>query len=141
MGKERRGPGRIQWTSRNRDRPERPGLGRRRGNNRIQVFSQDGEFIAQWIQFSRPSAIFIDEQDQIYVPDNTSSNANGRYPEWKRGIRIGSAKDGEVLQFIPDHDQDPTHQGAGAEGLVVDEKGNIYASKTNRKMVREWVRR
>ena len=33
-----------------------------RGNNRIQIFDQDGKFIDQWKQFSRPSGIFIDQE-------------------------------------------------------------------------------
>ncbi len=40
-----------------------------RQNNRIQIFDQDGKFIDQWRQFSRPSGIFIDKNDVIYVAD------------------------------------------------------------------------
>ena len=40
-----------------------------RNNNRIQIFDQDGKFIAEWKQFSRPSGIFIDRNDTIYVAD------------------------------------------------------------------------
>src|SRR3984893_3061868 len=107
-----------------------------RGNNRIQIFDQDGEFVEQWTQFSRPSGIFIDKKDMIYVPDNTSK----RYPDWRRGIRIGSAQDGSVTAFIPDPDQDPAHGGAGAENVVADESGNVYASEVNRKEVKKYVK-
>src|SRR5205814_1266525 len=31
-----------------------------RGNNRIQIFDPDGGFLAQWQQFGRPSAVYID---------------------------------------------------------------------------------
>ena len=43
-----------------------------RGNNRIQIFDQDGAFLDQWAQFSRPSGIFIDKNDMIYVSDSES---------------------------------------------------------------------
>ena len=43
-----------------------------RNNNRIQIFDQDGKFIAQWTQFSRPSGIYIDRNDVIYVADSES---------------------------------------------------------------------
>ena len=38
-----------------------------RGNNRIQMFDQDGKFLAIWTQFSRPSGIYIDQHDILYV--------------------------------------------------------------------------
>ena len=43
-----------------------------RQNNRIQIFDQDGNFIDQLFQFSRPSGVFIDKSDTIYVADSKS---------------------------------------------------------------------
>ncbi len=79
-----------------------------RGNNRIQIFDQDGKLLAIWTQFSRPSGIYVDQHDILYVTDSESRNADGygHHPGWKRGIRIGSAKDGMVTAFIPDPDPD-----------------------------------
>ena len=70
----------------------------------------------------------------IYVPDNTDS----RYPDWKRGIRIGKVADGSVTAFIPD--PDPAHVGVGSENVVADAKGNVYASEVSRKMVKKYVK-
>ena len=105
-----------------------------RDNNRIQIFDQDGKFLEQWTQFSRPSGIFIDKNEAIYVPDNTSISTTR--PDWPRGIRIGNAKDGKVTAFIPDPDQDPKNQGLGVENAVTNAKGTIYAVEVNRKMVK-----
>ena len=41
-----------------------------RQNNRIQIFDQDGNYIDQWFQFSRPSGVFIDKKDMIYVANS-----------------------------------------------------------------------
>ena len=41
-----------------------------RVNNRIQIFSPDGKFIAEWKQFGRPSDVVIDKNDMMYVNDN-----------------------------------------------------------------------
>src|SRR6185369_15311135 len=71
-----------------------------RNNNRIQIFDQDRKFIAEWKQFSRPSGIYIDKDDTIYVADSESESVTRNHPGWKRGIRIGSAKDGSVKYFI-----------------------------------------
>ncbi len=103
-----------------------------RGNNRIQIFDQDGKFLASWDQFSRPSGIFIDRHDVLYVSDSESRNVPGygHHPGWKRGIRIGSAKDGVVTAFIPDPEPDPDHHVTSAgEGIAVDDRGVIYGAE------------
>ncbi|MEA2935250.1 MAG: hypothetical protein QOD74_1896, partial [Variibacter sp.] len=45
-----------------------------RQNNRIQIFDQDGKYLDQWAQFSRPSGVFIDAKDNIYVADSESES-------------------------------------------------------------------
>lgn len=57
-----------------------------RGNSRIQIFDQDGKFLEEWKQFVRPSGIYIDRNDIIYVADSQSDAK--RNSGFKRGIRI-----------------------------------------------------
>src|SRR5690606_29394554 len=90
-----------------------------RANNRIQIFDQNGNHIASWKQFGRPSGLFIDRNDVLYATDS-ESNAR-RNPGMKRGIYIGSARDGTVTAFIPDPEPDPDSSAtSGAEGVAVD---------------------
>jgi DNA-binding beta-propeller fold protein YncE len=92
-----------------------------RSNNRIQIFDQEGNFIDQWKQFGRPSGIFIDAGDTMYVIDSESKSVPGYgyNPGGHRGIRIGSARDGKVVAFIPDPEPDPDHSGStGGEGIA-----------------------
>ena len=111
-----------------------------RANNRIQIFDQDGKFLAQWAQFSRPSGIFIDNNDVIYVADSESNTA--RHPGWKRGMRIGSAKDGSVTAFIPDPEPDPDHSGtSAAEGVAADRAGNVYGAEVGPKAIKKYVKK
>jgi DNA-binding beta-propeller fold protein YncE len=115
-----------------------------RGNSRIQIFNQDGEFIEQWTQFSRPSGLFIDKNDVIYVSDSESREkaGYGNHPGWKRGIRVGSAKDGSVAAFIPDTDPDPEDKATtGAEGVVADASGAIYGAEVGQKDVKKYVKK
>src|SRR5579884_1662524 len=44
-----------------------------RGNNRIEVFDQDGKLLAEWYQFGKPSGLFIDKNDILYAGDTESS--------------------------------------------------------------------
>jgi sugar lactone lactonase YvrE len=112
-----------------------------RGNNRIQIFDQDGKFLDEWKQFSRPSGIFIDKNDVIYVADSESTDKEGygHNPGWKRGIRIGSARDGKVTAFIPDPSPGTAITSA-AEGVAADAAGNIYGAEVGDKDVKKYVR-
>ena len=111
-----------------------------RGNNRIQIFDQDFKLLDSWSQFSRPSGIFIDKDDNIYVADSESGSVNPAHGEWKRGIRIGSAKTGEVTAFIPDPALNPPSTSA-AEGVAVDKNGNVYGAEVGPKALKKYVKK
>jgi DNA-binding beta-propeller fold protein YncE len=113
-----------------------------RANNRIQIFDQDGKFLAEWKQFSRPSGIYIDQNDVIYVTDSESTDKEGygHNPGWKRGIRVGSAKDGTVTAFIPDPSPGTAITSA-AEGIAADAHGVIYGAEVGPKDVKKYVRK
>ena len=111
-----------------------------RSNNRIQILDQNGRFIAEWKQFSRPSGIYIDRNDVIYVADSESGSVAPNRPEWKRGIRIGSARDGSIRAFIPD--PSPTSRGtSAAEGVAVDSKGVVYGAEVGPRALKRYQRR
>src|SRR5262245_3717439 len=68
-----------------------------RSNSRVDIFDQNGKFLAAWKQFGRPSGIWIDKNDRLYVADSESEDAPGKEPNTpgcKRGVRAGSAKTG-----------------------------------------------
>lgn len=111
-----------------------------RGNSRLQIFTQDGEHVATWTQFGRPSGLFIDDNDILYSADS-ESNAR-RNGGWKRGIRIGSARDGFVTAFIPDPEPDQDNSGtSGAEGVAVDAAGNIYGAEVGPRAVKKYTKK
>ena len=112
-----------------------------RGNNRIQIFDQNGKFLDQWQQFSRPSGIFIDRNDLIYVADSESGSVAKDHAAWKRGIRIGSAKDGSVAAFIPDPNTVANFTGtSAAEGVAADAKGVIYGAEVGPKDLKKYIK-
>jgi sugar lactone lactonase YvrE len=112
-----------------------------RGNNRVQVMTTDGKFIADWPQFSRPSGIFIDKNDMLYSADSESGSVNPGHKAWVRGIRIGSAKDGKVMYFIPDPQKDLMTGTLAAEGVTVDAAGNIYGAEVGPRQVQKYTRK
>jgi len=120
-----------------------------RGNSRIQIFDQDGRLLESgWEQYSRLSGIWIDENDMLYGADSESGSVAPERADWKRGIRIGSVKDGpngKVRAFIPD----PYVPAAGqiargtlaAEGVAVDRNGVIYGAEVGPRALKRYVRR
>src|SRR5213592_3349735 len=66
-----------------------------RNNNRIQIFDQNGTFIQELRQFSRPSGVWVDKNNILYVADSESESVSRNHNGWKRGIRYGSLKDGK----------------------------------------------
>jgi sugar lactone lactonase YvrE len=115
-----------------------------RGNNRIQILDQDGKFISETAEFGRPSGVWVDKNDVLYVADSESGSVNPNRPEWRRGIRIGKLSDGKVTAFIPDPEtrNAPEFRGtSAAEGVAVDAAGNIYGAEVGPKAVRKYTKK
>lgn len=134
-----------------------------RSNNRIQILDPETfKTLDTWYQFSRLSGIFIDTRtDTLYGADSESGSVNPPHHMWKRGMRIGSARDGKVMYFIPD----PSHNGLtyeevdgkvvakmadgsrppsgtlAAEGVAVDKDGIIYGAEVGPRKLQRYVKK
>jgi DNA-binding beta-propeller fold protein YncE len=134
-----------------------------RSNNRIQILDANTfKTLDTWYQFSRLSGIAIDPKtDTLYGADSESGSVSPPHYMWKRGIRIGSARDGKVTGFIPD----PSHNGLtyemvdgkvvakmadgskppvgtlAAEGVAVDAQGNIYGAEVGPRKVQKYIKK
>jgi sugar lactone lactonase YvrE len=134
-----------------------------RSNNRIQILDPETyKTLDTWYQFSRLSGIFIDTRtDTLYGADSESGSVSPPHYQWKRGIRIGSARDGKVTAFIPD----PSHNGLtyemvdgkvvakmadgskppggtlAAEGVAVDSQGVIYGAEVGPRKLQRYVKK
>jgi sugar lactone lactonase YvrE len=91
-----------------------------RGNNRLQIFDQDGNFLAEWAQFGSPAGVAISADDTMVVSDTS-----------KRRLTIGSAKDGLVMAVIED---------VFADGVGIDDKHNIYTAEPMDHTIRKFVK-
>lgn len=110
-----------------------------RGNSRIQIFDQEGRFLDQWKRFGRPSGVFIDKKDTIYVADSQSNATQN--PGFNRGIRVGSAKDGKVTALIPFVELYPDkNNNAGMEGVAADAMGSVYGGETSTQTLKKYLK-
>lgn len=102
-----------------------------RGNRRIQIFDQQGKLLDTWYQFSRISGLAIAADDTLYAIDSESDDNYN--PGWRKGLRVGSARTGEVWYFVPEHvTKQPSGMGgygSMGEGVTVDAAGNVFAGE------------
>ena len=110
-----------------------------RSNSRLQIFDQEGRFIDQWKQFGRPSGVYIDRNDNMFVTDSQSNSTQN--PGFTRGVRIGSARDGKVTALIPFVEPDPEkNNNAGVEGVAGDGRGNVFAAEVSTEVLKKYVK-
>lgn len=104
-----------------------------RGNDRIQIFTQDGEHLDTWYQFSRISGLWIDRTNDMLYAIDSESDPNYNPGGWRKGLRVGSARTGQVFYFIPEHvSERPSGMGGTGsmgEGVTVDQNGVVYAGE------------
>ena len=75
----------------------------------------------------------------VWLPKESES-VSKNHDGWKRGIRIGSAKDGSVKAFIPDP-VEKSNTTSAAEGVAADAAGNIYGAEVGPKRMMKYVRK
>lgn len=99
-----------------------------RGNHRIEIFDQDGNYLDSRYLYGRISDVFITEDDMVYAIDSESSQ--GRHINWMNGVRIGHVDRDWIEGFIPPWDSEsrPNH-GVAGEGVAVDADGHVYVAE------------
>ncbi len=99
-----------------------------RGNHRIEIFDQDGNYLDSRYLYGRISGIFITPDDMLFAIDSESSPTN--HPNWRNGVRIGHVDQDRIVGFIPPFERDTRlYQGTAGEGVAVDADGNVYAAE------------
>lgn len=85
-----------------------------RENSRVQIFSPEGDFLAQWTHLARPTDIYIDSDNTVYVT------------EFDALISIMTL-DGEVLArwTLPSVEMGI---GNGGHAVWVDSRGDLYVN-------------
>lgn len=97
-----------------------------RDNSRIAIFDDRGTLLHEWTQFGQPSGLFITKDDTLYAA------AIGE----KSGLVIGSAKTGQVSQWLPI----PAKELNGAHLVSVDDEGTVYVADLLAAEVKKYIR-
>ena len=99
-----------------------------RGNHRLELFDQDGNYLESRYSYGRISGFFITDDDMVYAIDSESSPL--RHEPWHCGVRIGPLNEDYVTAFIPGYQTESRgEQGTAGEGIAVDQDGNVFAAE------------
>ena len=99
-----------------------------RGNHRLELFDQDGNYLESRYMYGRISGIFITDDDMVYAIDSESGPTN--HVGWRNGVRIGHIDEDRITGFIqPFERENRVYQGTAGEGVAVDADGNVYAAE------------
>jgi hypothetical protein len=105
-----------------------------RQNDRIQIFSAEGEYLTEWTDVQRPQDIYIDEDDLVYVaelswfPGEHSSRLGAVTELLPARLSIYDIEGNLLLRWA---DPDPTKHGyfTAPHGIWVDNEGSIYLAE------------
>lgn len=98
-----------------------------RGNHRLEIYDQDGNYLESRYAYGRISGLFI-KDDMVYAIDSESGPIN--HVGWRNGVRIGHIDHDVITAFVPPFErEDRVYQGTAGEGVAVDPEGNIYAAE------------
>ena len=88
-----------------------------RENHRIQIFSQDGEFLGMWTGFQQPTTVSIGPDGEVYVSELTHR------------LTIVEAKTGNVLSQWGDTSSHDPGEFVAPHGAAVDSHGDLYVAE------------
>ena len=99
-----------------------------RGNHRLEIYDQDGNYLESRYSYGRISGLFITDDDMVYAIDSESSPL--RHEPWHCGVRVGPLNEDYITAFIPGYQTASRgEQGTAGEGVAVDEDGNVFAAE------------
>jgi streptogramin lyase len=105
-----------------------------RENDRIQIFSPDGEYLGEWTDTRRPTHIVFDDQGRAYVSELwwQPGQTSGRYGP-AGDVRSGRVsvydRDGRVIARWGGPDPVAAGSFAAPHGIAVDSQGSVYVSE------------
>ena len=105
-----------------------------RENDRIQIFSPDGEFIEQWTDVQRPTAIYIDRDGLVYVSElwwrpGQRSYTHGVIEADQPGRVSVFDSRGKVLARWGSADRCAAGNFCAPHSICVDSRGSLYVAE------------
>jgi DNA-binding beta-propeller fold protein YncE len=105
-----------------------------RENDRIQIFTPDGEYLTEWTDTQRPTHLVFDGQGRAYVSElwwhpGQTSRRHGPIQDARHGRVSVFDREGRVLARWGTPDACAPGSFAAPHGLAVDSRGDVYVSE------------
>jgi len=105
-----------------------------RENDRIQIFSPDGEYLSEWTDTQRPTHLVFDPQGRAYVSElwwhkGQTSQRHGPITDPRYGRVSVFDRDGRLLTRWGTPDQAAPGSFAAPHGIAVDSSRNIFVAE------------
>jgi DNA-binding beta-propeller fold protein YncE len=105
-----------------------------RENDRIQIFSPDGEYLSEWTDTRRPTHLVFDGQGRSYVSElwwqpGQTSPRYGPAADVRSGRASVYDREGRVLARWGGPDPVAAGSFAAPHGIAVDSRGDVYVSE------------
>src|SRR5258706_181521 len=105
-----------------------------RENDRVQIFSPDGEFLTEWTDTQRPTHLVFDREGRAHVSElwwhkGQTSQRHGPIVDPRPGRVSVLDRDGRLLARWGGPDATAAGSFAAPHGLAVDSRGDVYVSE------------
>ena len=111
-----------------------------RENERVQIFSPDGEYLSEWSNMNRPGDLFIDGDNRVYIGEMNwwkghFALTGFQWTENRMARMTVRDLDGNVLSHFGDevNDADPCSAAkfTSPHGIWVDSQGDLYVGEVS----------
>jgi len=105
-----------------------------RENDRIQIFSPDGEYLAEWTDTQRPTHLVFDAEGRAYVSElwwhrGQTSQRHGPIQDARPGRVSVFDRDGKLLTRWGGPEATAPGSFAAPHGIAVDSRGDVYVAE------------
>lgn len=106
-----------------------------RANDRIQIFTQSGEYVSEWDLFERPADIVFDKDGTAYVAECKHSSV---FDDEPCRISIVSSE-GRLIARLGGCQPEDTEIGYHtAHGIAIDSEGSLYVAEVGKKIPQDY---
>jgi DNA-binding beta-propeller fold protein YncE len=107
-----------------------------RENDRIQIFSPDGEYLTEWIDTQRPTHLVFDAQGRAHVSElwwhpSQVSRRHGTITDARYGRVSVYDHDGRVLARWGSPDATAAGSFVAPHGIAIDSRGDLYVAEVS----------